>query len=159
MGVGLEFNCNDKKLIILNIHTPYDCYQNEDEYLNRLSCVMSFIQDNASTCIYVVCDMNADVSDVNSLFANHLIQFLYDGGLILSSKVLMPDNSYTFISDAWHTTSWLDHCVCTADAHDSLDEMKIIYNLATTDHIPFFILLNLCNVPLLLPVGVTTRRL
>ena len=30
---------------------------------------MSFIKDNASTCIYVVGDMNADVSDVNFLFA------------------------------------------------------------------------------------------
>ena len=85
---------------------------------------MSFIQDNASTCIYVVGDMNADVSDVNSLFAKHLMQFCFDGGLILSSKVLMPDNSYTYIGDAWHTPSWLDHCVCTVDAHDSLDDME-----------------------------------
>lgn len=52
----------------------------------------------------------------------------------------------------WHTASWLDHCVCTADAHDSLDEMKIIYDLATTDHISFSVLLNLLNVPMLLPV-------
>ena len=76
------------------------------------------------------------------------MQFCSDGGLILSSKVLMPDNSYIYISEAWHTTSWLDHCVCTADAHDSLNKKKIIYELATIDHIPFSILLNLCNVPM-----------
>ena len=148
-AIGVEFNCNDKKFIILNIYTPYECYQNEGEYLNRLACVMSFIQDCASTCIYVVGDMNADVPDVNSLFANHLMQFCSDGGLILSSKVLMPDNSYTYISEAWHTTSWLDHCICTADAHDTLDAMEINYDLATTDHIPFSMLLNFGNIPIL----------
>ena len=36
---------------------------------------------------------------------NDLMQFWSDGGLILFSKVLMPDNSYTYISDAWHCTS------------------------------------------------------
>ena len=58
--------------------------------------------------------------------------------MILSGKVLMPDNSYTYISKAWHTTSWLEHCICTADAHDTQDAMEINYDLATTDHITLF---------------------
>lgn len=102
-AVGIEFNCHDTKFIILNIYTPYECYQNEAEYLNRLAFVGSFIQDNASTCIFVVGDMNADISDAISLFANHLTDFCTDIGLILSSKVLLPKNSYTYISEAWHT--------------------------------------------------------
>lgn len=40
----------------------------------------------------------------------------------------------------------------TAYAHDSLDAMKINYDVATTDQIPFSILLNLGNLPKLLPV-------
>lgn len=115
-AIGIEFNCGDKNFIILNIYTPYECSQNEEEYLNRLACVMSFIQDNASTCFFIVGDMNADVSDGSALFAKHLMQFCFDNGLILSSKVLLPDSSYTYISEAWHTTSWLDHCICTADS-------------------------------------------
>lgn len=66
---------------------------------------MSFIQNNPSTCIYVVGNMNADVTDTNSLFGNHLLQFCSDSGLILSSKVLMLENSFTYISEAWHSTS------------------------------------------------------
>ena len=95
-AIGIEFNCSDRKLIILNIYTPYGCSQNEDAYLNRLAHIMSFIQDNLSTCIYVVGDLNADVSDVNSLFANHLMQFCCDSGLTLSSKMLLPENSFTY---------------------------------------------------------------
>ena len=110
-AIGIEFNCGGKKIIILNIYTPYESSHNEDEYLNRLACVLSFIEDNASTCIYVVGDMNSDISDVNSSFAKHLKQFCTDSGLILSSKLLLPNESYTYISEAWHTTSWLDHCI------------------------------------------------
>ena len=151
-AIGIELCCNDKKVIILNVYTPYECVQNEDVYLSRLAFIMSFIQDNPSICIYVVGDLNADISDANSLFGNHLIQFCSDSGLILSSKVLLPNNSYTYISEAWHTTSWLDHCLCTMDAHDSIDTIKIHYDLATTDHIPILITLNTGNLPVLLPV-------
>ena len=150
-AIGLELCCSDKKLIILNVYTPYECYQNEDEYLSRMAFIMSFIQDNPSTCICVVGDMNSDVSDANSLFGKHLMQFCVDSGLILSSKVLLPDNSYTYISEAWHTTSWLDHCLCTVDAHNSIEKIEIGYDLATTDHIPFSVLLNTGNLPVLLP--------
>ena len=39
------------------------------------------------------------------------------------------------------------------DAHDSIDSMDIDYDLATTDHIPFHMVLNTGNLPVLLPVG------
>ena len=133
-AVGLELCCNDKKIIILNVYTPYECMKNEDEYLSRLAFIMSLIQDNPSTCIYVIGDMNADVTDANSLFGKHLAQFCSDSGLILSSKLRLPNDSYTYISEACHSTSWLDHCLCTVDAHDSIVIMKIEYDLATTDH-------------------------
>ena len=65
-AIGIELCCNDEKIIILNVYTPYECMQNEDEYLCRLAFIMSFIQDNPSTCIFVIGDMNADVTDANS---------------------------------------------------------------------------------------------
>ena len=151
-AIGIELSCNDKKIIILNVYMPYECTQNEDEYLSRLAFILSFIQDNSSSYIYLVGDMNADVSSVNSIFGKHLIQFCLDSGLILSSKVLLPDDSFSYVSEAWHTTSWLDHCLCTVDAHDSIESIKIDYELATSDHMPFSMVLNTGNLPVLLPV-------
>lgn len=91
--------------------------------------------------------MNADVSDASSLFGKHLMHFCIDSGLILPSKVLLPENSYTYSSKAWHTTFWLDHYLCTHDAHDSIEKMEIVYDLATTDHITRRIVLNTGNLP------------
>lgn len=68
----------------------------------HVSCHV-FDEENASTGFCVIEYMNIEVSDVNSLFANHLMQFCRNGDVILSNKVLMPDDSYTYISEAWHT--------------------------------------------------------
>lgn len=59
----------------------------------------------------------------------------------------MPDTS--LVSETWHTTSWLDHIVSTADAHASLVDVEICYELATSDHIPIAALLNVEHVPML----------
>ncbi|KAL7369612.1 hypothetical protein ABVT39_003431, partial [Epinephelus coioides] len=55
--------------------------------------------------------------------------------------------SYTYVSKAWNTTSWLDHCVSTADAHECVDKVEILYGFATTDHMPVSIMLNVENLP------------
>ena len=82
-----------------------------------------------------------------SLFGKCLLHFCNDNNIILSSKSLLPEKSFTYISEAWHTVSWLDHCICTADAHASLDNIDICY--ATTDYIPFVLTLNVENIPVL----------
>lgn len=84
---AIQFIHNDKDFVILNMYIPYECHQNEDEYLNMLAFINSFIQNNTSSSVYVIGDMNADISDRNSLFANHMAQFCQDN-FILSSKVL-----------------------------------------------------------------------
>lgn len=157
-AMGLDIHFNGKKIsILIYIYTPYESYESEDEFLNRLAFIHSFIEDNDSTCVYVNGDFNADVSDSNSLFAKHLVHFCNDNNLVLSSKVFLPNNSFTYVSEAWHTTSWLDHCLCTADAHASLENMEICYGLATSDHIPIAMLLNVETVPLLVDAGNTVN--
>lgn len=65
---------HDKNLfLILNVYTPYKCLQNENEYLNRLAFMRSFIKEIECACIFIMGDMNADISDDNSLFGQHLI--------------------------------------------------------------------------------------
>lgn len=118
------------------------------------SWLMSFIQDNASTCVFIVGDMNANVSDGNSLFSNQLLQCCSGNGLFLSSKMLLPKNSYTYISEAWHTASWLDHWISTADAHNTIESKKINYEFVTTDHVPLTFTVNWGNVPAVLCVNI-----
>ncbi len=110
--------------------------------LNRLAFISSFIESSIISSVYVIEDINADISDSNSLFSSHIVQLCQDDNLILSSEVCLPVDSYTYLSEAWNTTSWLEHCTSTADAHASLRYMSILYNTVTTDHIPVSVVIN-----------------
>lgn len=145
--IAIKVAQENNVFIILNIYTPYECYSNEDVYLQRLAFIGSFIEECEYTCIYVMGDFNADVSDVKSLFGQYLTQFCQDNKLTLSSKVLLPTDSYTYVSEAWNTTSWLDHCICTTEAHESIDNVEIMYGMATADHMPVSLMLNIETLP------------
>lgn len=160
-AIGLEINFNDKKCTILNVYMPYESYKLEDEFLNKLAFIEAFIEDNSSTCVFVIGDFNADLSDNSSLFGNHLVHFCEENNLIVSSRIFLPNTSFTYISDAWHSTSWLDHCICTADGHASLENVNILYSFATSDHIPLSLSLNVGNITALVIKGnsVSTPKL
>lgn len=66
--IGIKVAINNNVFIILNVYTPDECPGNEDEYIQRLAFIGSFIEESECTCIYVMGDFNADVSDVKSLF-------------------------------------------------------------------------------------------
>ena len=74
---------------------------------------------------------------IRDYVAKHLVQLCEDNKRILSSQLLLPANSFTYVSEAWHTTSWLDHCFSTADAHASISSMAIQYDASMYDHVPF----------------------
>ncbi len=110
--------------------------------LNRLAFISSFIESSIISSVYVIEDINADISDSNSLFSSHIVQLCQDDNLILSSEVCLPVDSYTYLSETWNTTSWLEHCISTADAHASLRYRSILYNTVTTYHIPVSVVIN-----------------
>ncbi|XP_026016954.1 uncharacterized protein LOC113018106 [Astatotilapia calliptera] len=145
--IGIQYTQNNSSFIILNIYTPYESCQNEQEYLSRLAFINAFIQDNDTYSIYVLGDFNADLTDSSSQFAKHLTHFCQVNNLILCTKVLLPADSYTYISEAWHSTSWLDHCICTADGHAALANMTIRYEVTVSDHIPFGFTVNVEQMP------------
>lgn len=86
------------------------------------------------------------MTDARSSFAEHFIRCIEDNGLMLSSKACLPNDTFTFVSN-WDTVSWLDHFVCSADAHDSISKMEVRYDLITDDHVPIGVELNFQHIP------------
>ena len=108
--------------------------------------ISAVVEELDTTCVYVIGDYNADISDDHSMFGKHLFTFCQDHGFVLSSQKLLPPNSFTFISN-WETVSWLDHCISSSDAHDAIQNIEIYNKYATTDHVPVSITMNINNVP------------
>ena len=60
-------------------------------------------------------------------FGREFADFCSDKSLLISDMELIADtNSLTYISDAFGTTSWLDHCVSTMGAHKIISSVKIL---------------------------------
>ena len=135
---GIEICFDNKSFILLCVYMP--CMNNsndrEDEYVEKLSILVSIIEDLATSCIQICGDFNADCCNPNHKFGNILNSFLSDTGLHLSSELLLPNDSYTFISECWNTMSWLDHCISTDDGHNAILNMEIMYYESIGDHIP-----------------------
>ena len=86
--IGVQVRMNNKEFIILNVYTPYEASHNDDEYVYKLSFINSFIADNCCTTVLVVGDMNADISDISSPFAKHMLRMCDENNLVLSSQLL-----------------------------------------------------------------------
>ena len=97
---------------------PYESHDHEDLFLEHLDTLKAVIEDLNSTCISIVEDWNSDVSDNESVFCKHFKQFCDENSWLLSSELLLPANTFTYLSERWDSTSWLDHCVSTSDGHD-----------------------------------------
>ncbi len=125
---------------------PYECHDNEPNYINCLALISAIIEELNSTNVYVVGGCNADITDDCSLFAKHLLNLCQDTRMIFSSKLLLPRDSFTFVSN-WEITFWLNNYVCSSDTHDAIHSMEIYYNYATMDHMPIVATLNVIDIP------------
>ena len=70
-----------------------------------------------------------------------------DNSYILSSQALLPTDSYTHVSEAWGSVSWLDHIVSSADFHHCIQTVSVDYDISDVDHFPVLMDLSLDDIP------------
>ena len=115
-------------------------------YRDYLSKIAVFTAGINSTCIFIVGDFNADLSKT-SPFGSILCDFCHDNSFTIADKEYLPAGTYTYVSSAWGTTSWLDHIVCTADAMSCVSKIEILYSCIHSDHHPVLFCLDCDIVP------------
>ena len=71
--------------------------------------------------------------------------FCTENNLILYSEYFLPDATFTHYSEAWHTTSWLDHCNSTSDANEIINNMSVDYSHNTADHLPVYMYMEIAS--------------
>ena len=60
----------------------------------------------------------------HSMFATHLKDFCSDTGMVISDEAMLAGDIFTQMSERWHSTSWLDHCLSTSDGHNLITAMQ-----------------------------------
>ena len=78
---------------------PYQCMQNKEQYFENLYNINSFIEGLHTTNFMVIGDWNANLRDGgNSLFGPSMLEFCKENNLVISTKSLLPPDTYTHIS-------------------------------------------------------------
>ena len=150
---AVEFNTGSNTVVIINVYLPYQCPANEDNNIEKLGHIHAVIDELNTSCYMVFGDWNANIRDpVNSLFARHMIDFCHDNNYNISTMLMLPDVSYTHVSEAWGTVSWLDHIVSSSDFHDNITTVDIDYDCTDVDHIPVLANIALTNMPIVTDV-------
>ena len=81
---------------------------------------------------------------VNTTFESELVDLCTNYRLIMSDYITYGRDSgqFTYVSDAHHSTSWLDHIVCSYDIYSKVTLIKMHSTLPSFDHLP----LSACSV-------------
>jgi len=86
---------------IVNVQIPCDSYENVYKYSENLGNLPALISDIDGKFV-IAGDVNCDPR-FTSPYSNLFVDFCTDEQLVLAENCL-PDDSFTFISDAWHTS-------------------------------------------------------
>ena len=81
--------------------------------------------------IFVIGDFNA--SKKND-FGPLLSDFYQDNNFFMSDDHLLPENTFTYVSDINGACSWIDHCIASPEAHKMINKMEILHNFVISDH-------------------------
>ena len=147
---AIEINIDAHRVIILNVYMPYQCYENRETYIECLGALKSLIDELPSTSFMIMGDWNANLKmGGNSMFSTLMTDFCRDNTLTISDRELLPETSYTYVSDSSDSTTWIDHIVSSNDIKNAIDNINIAYDVTENDHIPLTMRLNLKLTPVL----------
>ncbi len=138
--MGIDINIDSTVLSLLNVYLPYDDGTNLGEFQSYLAKIACKLGDSHYAC--AIGDYNANISCQNHRFGTELISFSSRDNLLLSDKLLAPTDTFTFISEAHGTVSWIDHIVSTVNMHSIVENINVDYSCISSEHFPVFITIN-----------------
>ena len=149
--VGISINIDNKIHVILCVYMKTASGGRGDHneiFQGQLEELKLIINDLNTSSVTIIGDFNADLTKPTHPHGPLLRQFSNENGIIISSEQLLPDNSFTYVSEMRiGETSWLDHCISTQDGHNIISDMYIEYSLVCRDYIPLVIKLSLDKLP------------
>ena len=73
--------------------------------------------------IMIVGDFNAVTKNT---FGGLLEDFCMENDFIISDYAILPQDIFTYISDAHNTTSWIDHFVSSFSVHQAMLNVDVL---------------------------------
>ena len=147
-----HLNFNNQSVLLLYVYMPYDDRSqhsdNYELYMSILGDIHTVAAEASTTSIVVMGNWNCNVH-VNSVFGRELKNICSEYNFIITDVEVLGSNSETFTlySESHDSTSWIDHCICSLQAHNCIDSVNVSYDIMTSDHFPLSINMKLNLLP------------
>ena len=102
--------------------TSFEAYFDSKEFCNYLGKIASIIEEKDRSNVVITGHFNAAV---NTPFESKLM--CENTGLVISDYEMFgrASNTYTYVSDAHNSTSWLDHFICYHSVNSMITDLYI----------------------------------
>jgi len=120
-----------KKSCLINVYLPHCRRANTDEFLAYLGKLRQLRKELQCPNICFVGDFNAGTTNT---FGGLLEDFCMKNDFIISDYALLPQDTFTYISNAHNKTSWIDHLVSTFSVHQAMFNMDVLTECIISDH-------------------------
>lgn len=144
---AIQVVLEDRQFLVFSIYMPTYSAENLAEFTGCLSEISAVIDSCNIDSVFMLGDFNAQPS---APFGKELMNFCTEQSWECAGiDVLgLSSGTYTFVSDAHASWSWLDHVVTTETAREAIVDIKINYNISWSDH--FAVEIN-CNLNVIKP--------
>lgn len=143
--MAVKVSVGSGSFLIVNVYMPVNDESNLAEFTNCLGLANAIVEESDVQVAYVIGDFNAHPSKT---FGLELKRFCEDLMWECADINILGGDSdtYTFISDAHGTQSWLDHCLTTEAAWKTVVSANVIYDVTWSDHFPLRIVCEIASV-------------
>ncbi|VVD05711.1 unnamed protein product [Leptidea sinapis] len=137
-AVRSELAC--RSIIVVSVYMPTEAGDNLPMFTECLEVISAVIasHDDVESVIICLGGFNGDVSHKNSLFGHELVAYCAEEHWTCAdvSTLGVMSGTYTYLSDAHGTTSWIDHVVVTSAALRALRGVRVLNNVYWSNHFP-----------------------
>ena len=113
------------------MYLPYCSRANTDEFLPYLGKLSQLCEELQCPNICFVGDFNTGTTNT---FGGLFEDFCMENDFIISDYAILPQDTFTYISDARNTTSWIDHFVSSFSVHQAMLNMDVLTECIISDH-------------------------
>lgn len=139
---AIRVRSGDRFIIVFSVYMPTDSHENLPLFTEVLSEISAVMEGENIECMYALGDFNAHPHEP---FYNELANFCLDQSWMMADveKLGLQSDTYTFTSEAHGSRRWLDHCVVSMSAYQTIIDVVVGEDVYVSDHLPLHVKFNL----------------
>lgn len=139
---AIRASLNGRSIVVITAYMPTDCPDNLPTFVELLGEINAIVASDDVESVFVLGDFNAHPG---SLFFKELQNFCSDQSWVCADCEILglQSSTYTFVSEAHGCRRWLDHCIVTESASQTIVKVSVLEDVFVSDHLPLVIECNL----------------